>query len=274
MNKNKEGLVKKSTFIAVFFFVVLTIWLLLLIFKGLNQNSNSAQVWSATYQIIAWFGALSGFYFSNLWGRWKSLMGRANFAFAFGLLAQAFGQSVFSYFFFSGIEAPYPSIADIGFFGSIPLYTYGIVLLAKASGIHFSFKLFSSKMQAFLIPLGILILSYFILLKNYQFDWNQPLTIFLDLGYPFGQAVYVSLAIVTYFLTKFFLGGLLRKTVVLFIVALFVQYFADYAFLYQISRDTYIGGLEIDYLYLISYFVMTISIIQLGSVFYKIKNSE
>jgi len=273
MEKTKEGFVKKSIFVTIFLFVVLTIWFLFLVFKHLGPDSKDAQIWSAIYQIIAWFGALCGLYFTNLWGGWKSLMGRANLAFALGLLAQSFGQCVFSYYFYIGIEAPYPSVADIGFFGSIPFYIYGIILLSKVSGAHISFKSFSNKIQAFLIPIGILVLSYFVFLKDYQFDWSQPLTIFLDFGYPFGQAVYISLAIVAYLLSRNFLGGLMKKPIIFFIVALFIQYVADYVFLYQISRSTYVGGLGIDYLYLIAYFIMTLSLIQLGSVFYKIKNS-
>lgn len=273
MEKMKEGFVKKSVFAAVFLFTILTAWLLFLISKYSDPESNNAQIWSATYQIIAWFGALYGLYFARLWGGWKSIMGRANLSFALGLLAQAFGQSVFSYFFFKGIEAPYPSIADIGFFGSIPFYIYGIILLSKSSGAHLSLKLLSNKIQAFLIPLAVLLISYFMFLKDYEFDWTQPLTIFLDFGYPFGQAIYISLAIVAYFLTRNFLGGLMKKPIILFIIALFAQYIADYIFLYQISRGTYDGGLEIDYLYLVAYFIMTLSLIKLGSVFYKIKNS-
>lgn len=272
MDSTKEGMVEKSAFLVGLFFIALTVWFMILVFRGFDPDSQNSQIWSATYQIIAWLGALSGLYFASLWGGWKSLMGRANLAFALGLLAQSFGQSVFSFFFYSGIEAPYPSVADIGFFGSIPLYIYGITLLARASGVNFSFRLFARKIQAVLIPAGMLALSYFIFLRDYEFDWEQPLTIFLDFGYPFGQAIYISLAIVTYLLARNFLGGLMKTPIVLFITALFIQYIADYVFLYQISRGTYVGGLEIDFLYLLAYFVMALSLIKLGSVFYKIKN--
>lgn len=273
MKKNGENFAKRLIFIPIFIFILLTVWFLFLKLKHFDPDSSGSQIWSATYQIIAWFGALYGLYFARLWGGWKSLVGRANLAFAIGLLAQSFGQSVFSYFFYKGIEVPYPSLADVGFFGSIPFYIYGIILLAKVSGAHVSFKLLFNKIKAFLIPAGILALSYFMFLKDYQFDWSNPLIIFLDFGYPFGQAIYISLAIVAYFLSRNFLGGLMKKPIIYFIFALFVQYMADYIFLYQSSRGTYSGGLEIDYLYMVAYFLMALSLVKLGSVFYKIKNS-
>lgn len=273
MDKTKEGFVNKSLFIAVFLFVIFTLWLLFLVFSQLDPDSQNAQIWSTTYQIIAWFGALCGLYFSSLWGGWKSRMGRANLAFALGLLAQSFGQSVFSYYYYIGIEAPYPSVADIGFFGSIPIYIYAIFLLAQISGINLSFKLYYGKILALLVPIVILCSSYFILLRGYEFDWSQPLVIFLDFGYPFGQAIYISLAIVAYLLTKNYLGGLMKSPIMLFIAALFIQYVADYVFLYQVSRDTYVGGLGVDYLYLVAYFMMTYSLIKLGATYFKIRNS-
>ncbi|HEX3095504.1 MAG TPA: hypothetical protein VHQ20_00095, partial [Patescibacteria group bacterium] len=74
-------------------------------------------------------------------------------------------------------------------------------------------------------------------------------------------------------LSKSFLGGLMRKPILYFMIALLIQYSADFLFLYQVSRGTYVGGLEVDYLYLVSYFAMAFSLISLGSTYYKITNS-
>src|SRR3989344_2953142 len=131
MHKIKENLIKKVVFVPFLLLTIFTVWRLYLIFNNPGDRSYDIQIWAASYQLIAWFGAICGFYFSGLWGGWKSLVGRANLAFAIGLLAQSFGQSVFSYFFYMGIDTPYPSIADIGFFGSIPFYIYGALLLIK-----------------------------------------------------------------------------------------------------------------------------------------------
>lgn len=270
---DKANTIKKTLYIAIFLFASVTLWFLYLLVTNSGPDTDMAQIWSSSYQIIAWFGALCGLYFANLWGGTKSVVGRANIAFTLGLLGQSFGQSVFSYFYFQGIEVPYPSIADIGFFGSIPFYIYGVFLLAQLSGARFSFKSNYNKTIAIVLPLLILIASYFVFLKDYVFDWTQPLTIILDFGYPFGQAIYISIAITAYLFSKSYLGGIMRKPILFFILALFIQYIADYVFLFQVSRGTYVGGLGVDYLYLLAYFMMTYSLIKLGSSFYKIMNN-
>lgn len=273
MDKSKEGFVSKSLFVTVFLFITFSLWLLYLVFSGQDPESRGAQIWASTYQIIAWFGAFCGLFFANLWGGWESRIGRANLAFAFGLLAQSFGQSVFGYYYFNGIDVPYPSLADLGYFGSIPIYIYAIFVLAKISGASLSFKLVTNKVFAFFVPLVILLASYFLFLKDYAFDPTNPLIALLDFGYPIGQSIYLSLAIVAYFLTKDYLGGLMKSPMMLFIAALFIQAVADFVFLYQVSNDIYVGGLEVDYLYLVAYFMMAYSLIKLGQTYYKIQNS-
>ncbi len=271
----KENIAKRTIFIPVIVFIILMIWGLFFVFTKSDPNSYNAQFWSAIYQIIAWFGVFYGIYFSNLWGGWKSQIGRANLAFASGLLAQSFGQFVFSYFTYKQVEVLYPSIADIGFFGSIPLYICGIYFLYKALRSRNFFSSWSIRILALLIPVCILGFSYNIFLKGYQFDWSHPLTIFFDFGYPLGQAIYVSMAIITFITSSRFLGGIMKKPVLFFIVALFAQFVADYVFLFLSNRNFYIGSNIIfsDLLYLLAYFMMTLSLIKLGSTFYKIKNS-
>jgi len=269
----KEHFVKVSQYLAIVIFLALSGWLLWLVMGEYGPDSDPAQVWSSTYQVLAWFGAVCGIYISKSWGGTKSVLGRSCLAFAIGLLAQSFGQSVFSYYYYSGIEAPYPSLADLGYFGSIPFYIYGILSLSKASGAKLSAKSFFSKVLAVIIPLGLLLVSYYVFLRGHDYDWSSPLTVFLDMSYPLGQSIYLAFAILAYLMTKDYLGGIMRVPVMFFIGALFMQYLAEYAFLYQVSRGIYVGGLEVDYLYLIAYLMMSVSLINLGSVYLKIQKS-
>ncbi len=273
MSQLKENLIRKISFIPFVLLVIFTVWRLFLFINNAGDRSHDIQIWAASYQLVAWFGAICGFYLAGLWGGWKSLVGRANLAFAFGLLAQSFGQSVFSYFFYKGIDAPYPSIADIGFFGSIPFYIYGAVLLDKFYNTRKSIRSLKNLSVAFTVPVGMLILSYFIFLRGYEFDWSSPLKVALDFGYPLGQAIYVSLAILAFLLALSNLGGIMKKPTLMFIFSLVAQYVADYIFLYTLNNGTFVGGGMVDYLYLVAYFLMSVSLIQLGSAFYKIQNS-
>jgi hypothetical protein len=66
----------------------------------------------------------------------------------------------------------------------------------------------------------------------------------------------------------------MRSPTLLFLIALIAQYCADYAFLYQSISGTFVGGGIVDYIYLTSYFLMAISLIQLGVAFKWINESD
>lgn len=263
----KEYLAK----IAIALFIVLTIWWVVLSFSGSKEQLQN-YLFGASYGLMAVLGGVAGIRIARHWGGSRSIMGKAILLLSFGLLAEEYGQIIFSYYnIFAHIEVPYPSLADIGFFGNIPLYTIGIILLAQASGIHFSLKKLSSKIQAVFIPIIMLVFSYFFFLQKYEFDWSNPIKIFLDFGYPLGQAFYVSLAFLTYSLSKGILGGVMKNKILFLIIALVVQYLSDYNFLFQSNRGTWVNGGYGDYLYLLAYFLMTLGIIQLNTVLEKIR---
>ena len=264
----------KLTKITFFLFVILTVWWLWLQNLDFELSGDKRQLWAATYQIIALFGAGVGFYISKRWGGFKSIFGRAIMFFGIGLLLQSFGQSVYSYYiYYLQIDIPYPSIGDIGFFGSVLAYIYGASLLFKPAGTNFSLKSHGNKLIAILIPAIMLGLSYFIFLQDYQIDSSGILQTFLDFGYPFGQAIYVSIAISTFMLARESLGGIMRMPTISIIVSLVVQYIADYTFLYQSSRGTWEVGTLNDFLYLCSYVLMALALIHVGSAF-KVISSE
>ncbi len=265
---------RTANVIAIGLFSLLAIWWAVLFFGFRSGLLPQNLIWAASYQSLAIFGAIVGLYISQKWGGFSSIIGRAILFFSLGLVAQIFGQTVFSYYnLILKIEVPYPSLADIGYFGSIPLYVYGVILLGRASGVKVSLKSINSKIQAVLIPAVILGASYWAFLKGYEFDWTSPLRIFLDFGYPLGQAIYVSLALLVFLLSHGVLGGMMKPKILSILVALVIQYIADYNFLYQALHQTWINGGYGDLIYLVAYFAMALGLISLGSVWDKIKES-
>ncbi len=266
----------KKNWVAIILLIILTIWWIVLQpFNSDEALTPHKYIWGSSYQLLALWGAISGFFISSHWGGYKSKLGRAILAFSIGLLFQVFGQTVYSYYnLFAKIEAPYPSLGDIGFFGSIPMYIYGCILLANVSGVRISLKTFDKKIQAFFIPFIVLFLSYLVFLKGYAFDLTQPLKIFLDFGYPLGQAVYISIAILTLLFSWKSLGGRMKRPVTLFLAALIFQYICDYNFLFQSNQGTWLVGGYGDYIYALSYFFMTIAIIFIGRVFKELRSQN
>ncbi|MDP3940794.1 MAG: hypothetical protein Q8Q49_00645 [bacterium] len=265
---------EKQLQVAIFLFVLLTVWWVLLYLSG-SKESFPNYLFGATYGVMALVGGIYGLYTANKWGLTKSIMGKAILLLSLGLLAEEFGQIVFSYYnLFVNVPIPYPSLADVGFFGNIPFYIGGAFYLAHASGVQFSIQKISGKIQAVVLPLLMLLAAYVLFLRDYDFTVSTPLKIFLDFGYPFGQALYVSMALLIYSLSKKILGGIMRDKIFFILVAFILQFLSDYNFLYQASNGTWLNGGYGDYLYLLSYFFMTVGIIQLGIVINRLKGDN
>lgn len=257
---------------AIGLLVVLTIWWVVSLAIQTSGDRFFGD-FPSIYGVMALWGAIWGIIISKAWGGFKSVMGKAIIMFALGLFAQEFGQIYYAYLsFYKQIEVPYPSIGDVGYFGSIPLYILGVWYLAKASGVKIGFSSFGNKIQAVLIPLVTLAVGYFLFLQGYEFDWSGPIKIFLDFGYPLGQAIYISLAILTYLLSRGVLGGIMKAKILFILFALCMQFLSDYTFLYQSSRGIWsVGGIN-DYMYLVSYFLMALGLLQLKTVLAKLRS--
>lgn len=233
-------------------------------FQSIVEDQGvSVQRFGATYGVVALFGAIVGFFAARKWGGFKTVIGRSLMFFSLGLLAQEAGQIIYTYYIYGAkIQIPYPSWGDAAYFGSVLLYIYGIILLAKAAGVKFSLKKARYKIITFVVFAALLITSYCVFLYHHEYDFSQPLSVALDFGYPMGQAIYVSLAITAYLLSRKLLGGVMRAGIVILILALFIQYISDFMFIYQSSRGTWLTGRLNDLLYLAAYFVMATAMIR------------
>lgn len=256
---------------AIIIFLLLTVWWF---YSPQFKTSPTARFFGdfpSIYGIVALWGAIWGIIISKAWGGLKSVMGKAIIMFSLGLFAQEFGQIYYAYLsFYKHIAVPYPSLGDVGYFGSIPLYIYGVALLAKASGVSIGLKSIKNKLQSIILPALGLIIGYRLFLKGYEFDWSDPVKIFLDFGYPLGQAIYISFALLTFLLSRGVLGGIMKSKILFLLFALCMQFASDYTFLYQSSRGVWaVGGIN-DYMYLASYLFMALALIQLKTVLKKL----
>lgn len=254
-------------------FAAIVIWWISIFARGLTEGWEN-DYFTLSYSVIALLGGIYGWIYAKKWGGFKSVLGSSLAMFSMGLLAQFIGQLIYSYYIFiKGVEVPYPSLGDIVFFISVLFYIYGAYLLAKVAGIKLTLGTLQGRLQAILVPVLILLASYVFLLKGYEFDFSHKAIIFLDFGFPIGQAVYVSIALLALLISKNILGGMMRQPIMLLIFALIFQFISDFAFSYQFSHGTVYAGDVLDLLYCISYFLMAISLVAIGNMFYKVQES-
>jgi hypothetical protein len=260
----------------IFFFVFFLLWWTISHFVfGISSGDS---IWGNSYQLVALLGAIGGFIVSQnfLYGIQSLVSLRRSITFfSLGLLFQVFGQSIFGiYISVFNTAVPYPSLADIGFFGSVLCYLYALILLCRITGIKVTIKSFKEKLVAVFIPIILLLISYFVFSKGYVFDWNYPMRVFLDFGYPLFQAIYVSLALIILLFSKNLVSGIIKWPPLL--LAMLVQYLADFNFLYQAKNGTWVNSNYGDILYLCAYFILALALIKLGVVFQKLidKNGD
>jgi len=216
-------------------------------------------------------------YVAYKWGWLSSYLGKIIVFFSFGLLAQVFGQISYTYYYaILGVEvAPYPSIGDIGYFGSVLLYICGSLFLLKLLISNSNKK--NGRGDMYLVVLSTLtmfLISYLFLLKGYAFDSTNMLKGVLDISYPLFQSFYVSLAVASLFLLGPRLGGTGKRGISLLLIALVVQYISDFMFLFKANNGTFYAGGPVDFLYLVAYFLMTVAIIELDLVFERLKSGK
>jgi len=257
---------KLQIFVTLVFLAFFAWWIS---FQHIVTKQGVAVQWfGGTYELLALIGAVIGFVSARKWGGFKAVLGKAIIFFSLGLLAQGVGELIYTYYINGAkIQIPYPSWGDVAYFGSVLLYITAALFLAKAAGAGISLKqrrLY--KLIAVLVPIAILSVSYYILLYKHQYDTSHPLTVFLDAGYPVGEAIYISIAVVVYLLSRKLLGGLMKPALLLLIGALIVQYIADFNFVFQSNRGTFLQGEYGDFLYVVAYFVMTTALIKFKTI--------
>ena len=233
-----------------------------------DKQGSSVNWFENTYGLVALIGSIIGFAAMKKWGGLKTVLGKALLFFSLGLFAQEAGQLVSSYYTqIAKVSLPYPSLGDVAYFGSVLLYICAAIFLSQVAGVKFSLKKPAYKAVAVAVPVVLLAVSYTLLLHNHQYDTTKPLTVFLDAGYPIGQACYISIAIVAYLLSRKIMGGIMRAGFVLVVLALFVQYISDFTFIFQSHRNTYVPGKFDDLFYLIAYFAMTTALIKFRRIY-------
>lgn len=245
---------------AIIFLIFAGWWLEIFLTGSSDQSQN--HWFGFSYGSFSLWGGILGLIIARQWGGWRSLIGRAVVCLSIGLLFQGWGQYSFWYMnSIKGIEVPYPSYPDIGYFGTIPFYIYASYLLAKSAGGKFRFSSLSNGMSLLIIPALMLCIAYFSFLRNLPFDFENPIASLMDYAYPTGQALYISGALLTYSLSRKLLGGVMRFPILFLVFAFIIQFLADYVYIY--FHDIYFPGSFIDFFYLLAYFVMSLGLIQL-----------
>lgn len=146
------------------------------------------------------------------------------------------------------IEVPYPSLADAFFLATPFLSSYGMFWLLKNFNLAFDRR---TVLKLMLLPSAVFLVVYLLFLQSKLVEDVPALTKLLDVAYPVGDAVVLSLTLVVLSLLR---GGKLFKPISLLCVGFILEAIADFSFSWMTSAGTYYTGNWIDVLYAIGFF--------------------
>ncbi len=254
---------KRSYFILGYFFVLVLWWVTIILSKSVGTQVN--YMYGLSFSLLPLIGGVLGLCTSNEWGFLKSLFGKSIFFISLGLITWSLGGVIWSYYnLVLNIEVPYPSIADLAYVISWPLWSIGVFFLSKATGAKFGFKNAFGKLTVLISILVSLSLTYFLIVQlanKGQWDFSGGFSqILFSFAYPLGDIVILALALVIYGLSFKYLGGKYRLPISLLLFGFILNYISDMAFSYTTAAETFYTGSWVDLLFTITFFVLSFSL--------------
>lgn len=215
--------------------------------------------------LLAFLGGLIGLIKSRKWGFFQSMVGKFIFFLSAGMISWGLGSIIFAYYnLFLDVAVPYPSIADVAYIISWPLWAIGMVYLLKTLGIKYRLKKITTKFFVFLIPAACIIISYFLLVtiaKGGSLDFSGGgLKTFFDIAYPAGDIVILTMSVLIYGISINYLGGVFRKPILIIILGFVLNYLADFSFSYTTTNGSFHVAGWVDLLFTTTMFVLALGI--------------
>ncbi|MEI6237192.1 MAG: hypothetical protein WCP03_01145 [Candidatus Saccharibacteria bacterium] len=245
-------------------YIILTLSIVWVIFwAALFFTSTKEQTinywWQAGMAAIAILFGVFGMLTAKKWSWLKSGVGQGVFFISLGVVMWGLGQAGWTYYLlkYPGQEVVQSKIIDVLYFASIPLWTYGILKLSKATGAKFGLKSVKGKILVAALSLIMVAFSYYFLVVVARgglsyFDGQSVWISFFDLGYAIGDAINLTIAIAIFGLSWRYLGGRFKGPIMIILASFGLIYLADFLFSYYDGNDMYYNGNAVDLLYLLT----------------------
>ncbi len=254
------------------FLVILIVFWSYLYFNGITEGFYN-YLYSFLFGLIPLIGGGIAMIKSKIWGGMGSAVGKAVFFIGLGLVSWGIGEAIWSYYnFVVGIPAPYPSFADIGFAPSIFFYGWGAIYLSKATGAKYGLRNPFAKVLVVLATLATLVFSYYMTVEVARggviIPEGEPLLkSILDIAYPFGDIVALTISVIISGLSFKYFGGRYVLDIVSILLGLGVMFVGDTIFSYTTTVGTYYNGNIGDLVLTLGLFFLTYGILGFCSQF-------
>lgn len=216
--------------------------------------------------IFAILNGIGGLRISGAWGGLSSRIGKMLILLSVGFMAWGTGTLMIGYYNLAlGQSYPYPSLADLSYILSWPLWIAGMINLSRATGARYQLKNKKGKLLAGLIIVFGCIVSYYLLFHIaragvFTIDRESYLRLFFDFAYPIGDLVILTSALLLFGLSFNYLGGKLKLPIFMIIAGFVMNYIADVSFTYTNTLETFYVASWVDLLYVTTFALLGIGV--------------
>lgn len=248
-----------------------------------GYSENLANQFTSSYSLLLSLAIFPAYYVSHKWGLAKSLIGKAIFTTAVGMMFQILGQLSYAFYrFYLHQEAPYPSFGDTFFILGILLYISGQIYLYTAVS-----KVTIQKSKHFwtlIIVLALVFSSFYeiVYFKSVfdsldtsliQYILSNKLVFFVDQFYTLGAAVYLFFSLLTLAKSTRFYGAAMFNATALLCVSAIFYCLADalYSYLTIITDSWRPAGVD-DLFYLISFAFQAAAMFAFYSTYFALRD--
>lgn len=218
------------------------------LFVSYDSRSSAGAITQVTEALIPVVGSFIGLKVARSWGGLKSRLGRAITLYSLGTLAWGLGVVGWLIYIYGlgRTEVPYPSPADFVFMIAQILWYAGSLTLAGVIGAQYGMKSRGGIVKLVGGSLIGVVLSYLLLVvvaRDGQFTTEGfTLRTFFDFYYPIATALSLTLVTVVYILSRKYLGGIYKKSLLVLFTGFIFQFFGDFWYTYATLRDQYYNG--------------------------------
>ncbi len=253
------GLVSRKSYLLLGYFFCLLIWWVSLQLSGFTDTLTN-YFFGLSFGLIPLIGGILGIHTSTKWGSYTSYFGRAVLFISLGLISWGLGNCLWAYFnLVLHVEVPFPSLADLLFVVSWPLWLVGMLNLSKATGAKYSLKRAYGKVFLLIIPALAFLVTYYVVkfASGGGLDISGgPLATFFVFAYPVGDVVILSMSLLVYGLSFGYLGGRYNLFISILLISFIVNYFGDMGFSYTTTTNSYFNGNWVDLTFALAFFMM------------------
>lgn len=252
------------------FYSAIVLWWVFLMIYGLRSTPLNL-AFGFAYGLVPLVGGFTAIALTLRSKVMRESMKKAILFLGFGVIVWGIGQFIWSlYNFILRVEIPYPSLSDLAYLLSWPLWGIGLYYLSKATRVYNRPEINNRRHILIVSTLAMVITTSYLAIgiaKGGRLITSPDIVrTFFDLAYPILDILILTEAMLLYGTSFRYLRGIYRVPVYILLCGIVVNFIADFGFSYGVNTSTYYNGSWVDLAFTTAFFFILLAIYRLVSL--------